>query len=273
MMRRRDNANRQTAYAIHGVCGLLFITFALHFLFVEQREVLLLTYALHDLSNTPFDHFRAAMISVTVLVIGALAISLFSRRITLELKALVWAPSYFCLGLLASLCTTKEYSVARLIWAVLCLMLLVSAFALASAAPRPLFSQRIKWMHLAVPNLLVTLCSMVICWTVTNSDLDLHKDLETSRLVCKGRFVELMASPRHMGRLTQRLLSPGNIVGRTMHVPERLYRYLGYVPQSPSMPLDRFLDKAILAEQRNDTVPDARTVRMTRLQTFRESLP
>ena len=114
---------------------------------------------------------------------------------------------------------------------------------------------------------------MVICWTVTNSDLELHRDLETSHLVRKGRFVELMSSPRHMGRLTRRLLAPDNIVGRTMQVPEQLYRYLGYVPQSPSMPLERFLDKAILAEQLNDTVPDARTVRMTRLQTFRASLP
>ena len=76
-----------------------------------------------------------------------------------------------------------------------------------------------------------------------------------------------------LGRLTRRLLAPDNIVGRTMQVPEQLYRYLGYVPQSPSMPLERFLDKAILAERLNDTVPDARTVRMTRLQTFRASLP
>lgn len=273
MMRRRDNANRQTAYAIHGVCGLLFIAFALHFLFVEQREVLLLTYALHDLSKTPFDHFRAAMISVAVLVIGALGISRFSHRIPLELKALVWAPSYFCLGLLASLCATSEYSFRRLLWAVFCLVMLVSAFVLSSAVSRPFAVQRIKWLHLAVPNLLVTLSSMVICWTVTNCDLELHRDLETSHLVCKGRFVELMASPRHMGRLTRRLLAPDNIVGRTMQVPDRLYRYLGYVPQSPSMPLERFLDKAILAEQLNDTVPDARTVRMTRLQTFRASLP
>ena len=273
MMRRHDNANRQTAYAIHGVCGLLFIAFALHFLFVEQREVLLLTYVLHDTSNMPFDHLRAVVISVTVLVMGALAVSYFSRHISLQLKALAWAPSYFCLGLLASLCTTQEYSVRHLLWAVFCLIILVLAFVLASAAPRPLFAQRIKRLRLAVPNLLVTLCSMVICWTVTNGDPELHSDLETSSLVRKGRFVELMASPRHMGRLTHRLLSPDNIVGRAMHVPDRLYRYLGYAPQSPSMPLDRFLDLAIRAEQRNDTVPDARTVRMTRLQTFRASLP
>ena len=31
--------------------------------------------------------------------------------------------------------------------------------------------------------------------------------------------------------------------------------------------------KKTLAERLNDTVPDARTVRMTRLQTFRASLP
>jgi len=273
MMRRRDNANRQTAYAIHGVCGLLFIAFAVHFLFVEQSEVLLLTYALHDLSNTPFEHFRAAMISVAVLVIGALAISRFSHRIPLELKALVWAPSYFGLGLLASLCTTSEYSVGHLFWTFFCLILLASAIVLTPVVSHPFAVQRIKWLHLSVPNLLVTLCSMVICWTVTNNDLDLHRDLETARLVRQGRFAELMSSPRQMGRLTQRLLSPDNIVGRTMQVPEHLYRYLGYVPQSPSMPLERFLDKAILAEQLNDTVPDARTLRMTRLQTFRASLP
>lgn len=273
MMRRRDNANRQTAYAIHGVCGLLFIAFALHFLFVEQREVLSLTYALHDLSNTPFDRFRAVMISVAVLVIGALAISRFSRRIPLEMKALIWAPSYFCLGMLASLCTTYEYSSTRLFWAVFCFVLLVSAFALASANPSPLLVHRVKWLRLAVPNLLITLCSMLICWTVTNSDLDLHNDLETARLVRKGHFTELMSSPRHMERLSQRLLSSGNIVGSTMDVPGHLWRYLGYAPQSPSMPLGRFLDKAVLAEQLNDTVPGVPTVRMKRLQAFRASLP
>ena len=273
MMRRRDNANRQTAYAIHGVCGLLFIVFALHFLFVEQREVLLLTYALHNLSNTPFDHFRAAMISVTVLTIGALAISRFSQRIPLELKALVWTPSYFCLGLLASLCSTSEYSLGRLLWAIVCVVLLASAFALASSGVFPVVRQRIKWFRLAVPNLVITLCSMAICWSVTNSNLDLHDDLETARLLRKGRFAEVMASPLHMRRLTSRLLSPDNLVGRTMDVPGRLYRYLGYVPQSPSMPVAHFLDKAILMEQRKDSLGDASSVRLVRLQAFRASLP
>lgn len=273
MMRRRDNANRQTAYAIYGVCGLLFIAFALHFLYVEQREVLLLTYALHDLSNTPFDHFRASMISIAVMVIGALAISRFSRRIPLELKALVWAPSYFCLGMLASLCTTGEYSLGRFLWAAFCLLLTGLIFGFACVSPTPVMPQRIKRMHLAVPNLLVTLCSMVMCWTVTNSDLNLHADLETARLLRRGRFAEVMASPLHMGRLTGRLLSPDNLVGRTMDVPGRLYRYLGYVPQSPSMPVDRFLDKAILMEQRKDSLGDASSVKLIRLQTFRSSLP
>lgn len=273
MMRRRDNANRQTAYAIHGVCGLLFITFALHFLLYEQKEVLSLTYALHDLSNTPFDRIRAVLISVAVLVIGALAISRFSQRIPMGIKALVWAPSYFCLGMLASLCTTREYSAGRLLWAVFCFVLLVSAFTLTSAASRPLIAQRVKWPRLAVPNLLVTLCSMVMCWTVTNSDLELHNDLETSHLVCRGRFAELMSSPRHMGRLTHRLLSPDNLVGHTMDVPGHLYRYLGYAPQSPTMPLDRFLDKAILAERMKYSPDDLSAVKLNRLQAFRASLP
>lgn len=273
MMRRRDNAYRQTAYAIHGVCGLLFIAFALHFLLREQREVLLLTYALHDLSNTPFDLYRAVPISVTVLVILALGISYFSRRIPLQLKALVWAPSYFGLGMLASLCTTGEYTVGRLLWAVFCLLFLLAVLFLACTVPVPAMSQHIKMMHLAVPNLLVTLCSMIICWTVTNSNLDLHDDLNTAFLVRKGRFVELMASPHHVGRLTRRLMSPDNLVGRTMDIPGRLYRYLGYVPQSSSMPLERFLDKAILTEQQKDTLSGPSSVRLIRLQTFRSSLP
>ena len=273
MMRRRDNANRQTAYAIHGVCGLLFIAFALHFLFVEQKEVLLLTYALHNLSNTPFDHFRAAMISVTVLTIGALAISRISQRIPSELKALVWTPSYFCLGLLASLCSTSEYSLGRLLWAIVCVVLLASAFALASSGVFPVVRQRIKWFRLAVPNLVITLCSMAICWSVTNSNLDLHDDLETARLLRMGRFVELMSSSRHMNRLTRRLLSSDNIVGRTMNVPDNLYRYLGYAPQSSSMSLGRFLDKAILMEQQKDSLDSPSAVKLKRLQTFRASLP
>ena len=273
MMRRRDNANRQTAYAIHGVCGLLFIAFALHFLFVEQKEVLLLTYALHNLSNTPFDHFRAAMISVTVLTIGALAISRFSQRIPSELKALAWTPSYFCLGLLASLCSTSEYSLGRLLWAIVCVVLLAAAFALASSGVFPVVRQRIKWFRLAVPNLLITLCSMAICWSVTNSNLDLHDDLETARLLRMGRFVELMSSSRHMNRLTRRLLSSDNIVGRTMNVPDNLYRYFGYAPQSSSMSLERFLDKAILMEQQKDSLDSPSAVKLKRLQTFRASLP
>lgn len=273
MMRRRDNAYRQTAYAIHGVCGLLFIAFALHFLLREQREVLLLTYALHNLSNTPFDLYRAVPISVTVLVIVALGISFFSQRIPLQLKALVWAPSYFGLGMLASLCTTGEYPLGRLLWAVFCLILLLAVLFLASNVPMPIMPQRISIMHLAVPNLLVTLCSIVMCWTVTNSNLDLHDDLDTARLVRKGRYEKLMSSPHHVGRLTRRLMSPDNLVGRTMDVPGQIYRYLGYVPQSPSMPLERFLDKAILMEQQKDTLFETSSLRLIRLQTFRSSLP
>ena len=87
-------------------------------------------------------------------------------------------------------------------------------------------------------------------------------------MIRDGRLEDVYASPIRMEYFTEQLMQPGDLVGETMRVPDSVYRFLGYASEDTDMSLEHFVRHAISLEQKNDTIPDRPTARMTRLKSF-----
>ncbi len=269
--RYRHRAFTRTARVINGACGFLFVAFALHFLIVKQGDVLMLSYGMYNHSDTPFDLLRAAVISTVCLVIPAQLLYYFVT-LPLSVKALVWAPSFLSLGLLTSLILQEDFFSLRMQEAVLFIGILVFLFFFFRSRPDFHRHSRPRFMSLFVSNMLVVFISIVACWTLSNTSILLHENLDTGRMVREGRMDDVMASPERMCCLTQCLLRSDDMVGKALKVPYHLGRWLGYAPRDWSVPMSRFIRAAIAEEERRDTIDYNPSERLYRLRAFEAAL-
>lgn len=272
MRERRYRAFQRTARVLHGACGFLFVVFALHFLLVEQSDVLMLSYGMFSVSDTPFDLLRASIISVVCLVIPAqLLYSLVS--LPLSVKALVWSPSYILLGMLTSLFVLDGVSSWKMCMEILICFIFFFFFFFFRSRPDFHRHSRPRMMSLYASNLTVTLISIFACWTLSNTSIPLHYSIETARMVREGRMEEVMSSPERMDCLVNRLLRSDDPVGRSLKVSHYLGRWLGYAPHDWSVPMSAFVREAIAVEERRDTVNSYPGERLYRLRDFKAALP
>ena len=271
MRSKHNRAYNQTALIINGVCGLVFIAFAVHYLLHRQSGVLLLSYDMYNHSDTPFDLLKAVIISVICLVIPTLFLCRL-LHLPLSAKALAWTPSFICLGLLTSL-IYMDTSVMR--YVMLFVITAVTTFAIVYAQSRPdqMISSRPKVMPILERNAIIIFLSIVACHTIGNNSLALHLKLNTARLVREENYDELLSSPDCVNCLVNQLLKPDDPVGTTLKIHDNVGLYLGYVPSDWSVPMDIFLREAINAEKQCDTTDNYQSVRMQRLIRFNAAIP
>lgn len=266
--RSLDRAYRQTAYVIHGVCGLMFVYFALKMLIEEQCDVMLFSYCMHGQPSESFDRLSAAIVTTAILLIPAHLLMLL-RRIPLSMKAIVWLPSFYCLGAITSLWGVTGIGITDMYVIVCGVIIAICFFVYAMTHPDVRYpGRRRAILPVVVPNLLVIFLSMLTCRFIGNSDIELHEKLEVARMIRDGRLEDVYASPIRMEYFTEQLMQPSDLVGETMRVPGSVYRFLGYAPEDADMSLEHFVRHAISLEQKNDTISGRPTVRMTRLKSF-----
>lgn len=267
----RRRAFQRTARVLNGVCGFLFVAFALNYLIVKQGDVLMLSYGMFCHSDTPFDLLSAAVISTMCLVIPAQLLYVF-LPLPLSLKALAWSPSYLCLGLLTSLIVHEGFPLWRVSLTLFYVIALVLVIFLAMSRPDFHRHSRPKFISLLASNLTVTLVSIVACWTLSNTSIILHESITTARMLREGRIEEVISSPARMDLLVHRLLRSDDPVGRALNVPHHLGRSLGYAPRDWSVPMSHFVSEAIAEEERRDTINSYPSERLYRLREFQAAL-
>ena len=258
---------RQIARRIPILCALYFVLFAFGYLLLLQCDVLAQTHFALSQGQAYYQPLPATILSTLLLFLLGLLLSRLLTWLPLRLKAAVWFPSFFLLGLLTSWHFPSLGDPAalprwpRLLLPVGLYLLLLVLGRLHSDSSK----ERDTFSTYAWPNALLLVLFTCATVVVSNTDASLHRTLRALRQLSQRDYAAVLQTARYetspSPQLTASLayaLSKQGLLGERLFAYAQPYGSEGLLPHLADSTLFFDLPRAVgahLGYRRGDHTP------------------
>ena len=279
-MKYHYKSTQQKAIFLYIVCFVLYVLYSVHLYVKHQMGIVALSYFVASgVSASPSvssSIWISALLGTLLCIIPALILSrlLF---FPLRLKALAFLPSYIILGLITGISpediTSTENSIPLV--GSLLLLLLSALFIFLSQVYHEDRGEHAPIFNYLGPNLVISCIGMLFCMSLTNTDRQLHVQLDFANAIHKNDYsvvdklppgekttsqtitaIQVLSLSKR-GQLADKLFSlpyldgSNSLLPDTMpasvlyHTPTLVYGHLQAIPVGRNLKASVFLKKAL----------------------------
>lgn len=227
-MRHSLLQKQKTARQAFALCVVYFVAFAFCYIYFLQRDILAQAqYKLSDGTTLYRPLLSAALCTLLGVALGVF-VSRFLRRLPPRAKAMAWFPSFLLLGLLGSVHFPEFGNSPSLycwVWVLLSLLAYMAFLPLCSllrCAP----GKRESFSLCAWPNALLLTLFSVVCLAVSNTDIVLHRTLQSARYLQEENYEAALQTARWETHPSKQLSSmTAFALSKTEQMGESLFNY------------------------------------------------